>query len=295
MTHFFNEFHDFETDAQNRQANGWTGGSGVLPRSPDLLPYCNLVAWATFALTFGLTATLQNASASLLGLVAILLSWQYSAPPFNLNGGMGIGEAIVAVTIAGISPLFGYVLAAAPGSSVVPIMAALSPVMLMAFFRQLMMNLPDMEADRNVEKLNICVRIGSKAARRVFAFGTIASYGTLWACVWANLLPTGVAALQSITLPMTIALSKVALRNNKYSDTWLAQANLPFLASMNLTMFACLGLAGFSFLAPGAMSYTNYFFLGPTGLYVWGTLDSVKRIMKTMKTNQKISFLGWRP
>ena len=31
MTHFFNEYYDYETDCKNKTPSPWTGGSRVLP------------------------------------------------------------------------------------------------------------------------------------------------------------------------------------------------------------------------------------------------------------------------
>jgi hypothetical protein len=126
----------------------------VLPANPDLLRApCLKAAWVGFAVAMtALALSLNNARASVVEIVVMLMWWQYySAPPLALNGGsMGIDEAIVAlVLLAGIFPLFGYFVAVGSITHrwATPLVALIVPIVLLFFSRQLMMNVPAIEAN----------------------------------------------------------------------------------------------------------------------------------------------------
>ena len=295
MTHFFNEYHDYDTDCRNLVTNAWTGGSGVLPRHPDMLDACHNIAWVLFGVCTMLASTLNNFGASAVGLLAVLVSWQYSAPPFRLNGGVGVGEATVALVLTCLTPLFGFFMAMGgvppSAASLMTLTGTLAPLCTLAFSRQLMMNIPDIDADLAVNKRNICGRIGALAARRIFAAGTILSYVTLWVAtsLW-GVIPYKVACLQSATLPLALVLTRVALSKNK-SDLWLTQANVPFLASMNLSLFASLGLVGFHFSRPAASCLAC---LWPVAVFTIATGVAFKKVINMTTNDATVSLMGWR-
>lgn len=277
MCHYFNEHYDYETDRCNLDTNGWTGGSGILPRHPELLGISLKMGWIMLTVCLVLTATLRNSSASSVAFLAILISWQYSAPPLRLNGGMGVGEVIVGMVLAIFVPSFGYLIGRGGTSAAAFQMtgATIFPLFIKASSRQLMMNIPDIQADLRVNKRNICGRVGSATARKAFAFGTILPYLLVWAAAAQGFTPIIVAFLQTTTLPLALLLAEFAISKEK-SDTWLAEANIPFLASFNLQLFNVMALVGFHF---GQHSTPSPAFLAPLGVFAFATSRAVKQIL----------------
>ena len=129
-----------ETDRRNALATGWTGGSGVLPQNPDLLEPCKIAAWMTLITSINYVTRVNGPLAGSIGVFTSFLMMQYSAPPFRLNAGMGLGEPVVGLWLSGLIPLFGY--AVATTNSACPlafgkIFMSLLPGMVIAFSRQL--------------------------------------------------------------------------------------------------------------------------------------------------------------
>src|SRR5204863_6621899 len=105
MVHYSNDYFDLEADQANATPTEWSGGSRVLPRG-ELPRWVALAAASTLG-AIAAAATWVFASAldagpttTALLLVALVLSWEYSAPPLRLHSsGMGEIVAMVIVTL----------------------------------------------------------------------------------------------------------------------------------------------------------------------------------------------------
>ena len=107
MTHYSNDYYDFEADRANRTRSAWSGGSrilqqGLLPRRTAL--HCALF-WLIVALCGIVTLHAQVTSwlATALAVGMVMLSWGYSAPPLRLHS-HGLGELNATTTVAASSP-----------------------------------------------------------------------------------------------------------------------------------------------------------------------------------------------
>ena len=105
MTHYANDYFDFEADRANRARTRWSGGSGVLARGE--LPRSVALVTAFVLAVVGLVLTgLGPGPVAPVGVAMFVFSWIYSAPPFRLHS-RGLGELDVALVVTGLVPLLG--------------------------------------------------------------------------------------------------------------------------------------------------------------------------------------------
>jgi 1,4-dihydroxy-2-naphthoate octaprenyltransferase len=170
MTHYCNDYFDYAADRANQTPTRWSGGSRVLPAG-ELPPAAALAAaLALAALALGATAALVGragapaGSAALLA-GALLLSWEYSAPPLRLHS-RGLGELDAALVVSGLTPLIAFYvqagrLAALPG------LAVAAPCCLQ-FAMLLAIEFPDAAGDAAAGKRTLVVRRGPAWAARAY-------------------------------------------------------------------------------------------------------------------------------
>src|SRR5213078_2269338 len=102
MTHYANDFFDYDADRANATPTRWSGGSRVLVGGE--LP-CEVALYAALAL--GAIGLVLSAVVGSLILVAIgVLAWAYSAPPRLCA--RGLGELDTAVVVTGLVPWLGF-------------------------------------------------------------------------------------------------------------------------------------------------------------------------------------------
>ncbi|HEX5061271.1 MAG TPA: prenyltransferase, partial [Kofleriaceae bacterium] len=115
MTHYANDYFDFEADIANHTPTKWSGGSRVLPNG--LLPRrVALVAALGFAaLGIALTAELDTRGVGSWTVptfvLVLVLAWEYSAPPLRLCA-RGLGELATALVVTVLVPWLGFYLQA---------------------------------------------------------------------------------------------------------------------------------------------------------------------------------------
>ena len=205
MTHFSNDYFDLEADRHNRTPTRWSGGSrvlgeGLLPPRAALVAalVCGGVGLAAIA-TLAVVVRPVAWSVALL-LLALVLTWGYSAPPLRLHS-RGFGEATVAVVVPVLTPLVGYTLQAGR-PSLLPLLATFSLACLQAAMI-LVINFPDAEGDRHAGKDTLVIRLGRERAALLHRLLLVAAYGSLPLLLWAGLPPLVVAATLA---PLPLAL-----------------------------------------------------------------------------------------
>ena len=169
MTHYSNDYFDLAADRANLTPTRWSGGSGILPAgllSPKLA-----LAMAVAAGLLALGASMWLALALPTGrlalpllLMALLLAWNYSAPPLQLHS-TGIGEAVAAVLIAGLTPIIGYYLQVGT-LTLLPLLAVM-PLIVLQSMMLLLIEFPDARGDAAVGKNTLVVRLGPARAARL--------------------------------------------------------------------------------------------------------------------------------
>jgi 1,4-dihydroxy-2-naphthoate octaprenyltransferase len=167
MTHYANDYFDYEADKANRTPTRWSGGSrvlvnGELPRAVALRAAL-LVALAVPAALLGLALTSARFPTHAIALVLAMqaLAWSYSAPPLRLHS-RGLGEVTTAVVVPMLMPLAGFVVqAGAPAWFPVTLAA---PLALLQIVMLLTIEFPDSAGDRSTGKRTLVVLLGARTA-----------------------------------------------------------------------------------------------------------------------------------
>ncbi len=166
-TQYANEYYDLETDrmvAGNRTL--FSGGSGVLAAG-ELSPRTALIAariCGTVAIiAIGLVATVSPPVA-LIGIVALLAGWFYSAPPLALMSS-GWGELSASLVVAVLTPLTGFVLQTGRIDPAVFVISL--PLVLIHIAMLIAFEFSDFEGDRATGKNTLAVRLGKSRAAQL--------------------------------------------------------------------------------------------------------------------------------
>jgi 1,4-dihydroxy-2-naphthoate octaprenyltransferase len=176
MTHYINEFYDQEGDRANPYRTWFSGGSGIL--SPDRLsPRVARTAAAVaavLAFVFLVLVGWQIPAVFGIGLVGLLVSWFYSAPPLRLVAS-GWGEAAASLIVALMVPLVGYILQS--GGPLNPqVFVVCLPLIFIHFSMLIAFEIPDRQADQSVGKQTLAVRLGPAHVVRLHNFSIFTAF-----------------------------------------------------------------------------------------------------------------------
>jgi 1,4-dihydroxy-2-naphthoate octaprenyltransferase len=201
MTHYANDYFDYETDRANTTPTAWSGGSRVLtgeelPRVTALIASV-VVAAIGVAIAFALAWTVGwivlPAAAAML-----VLSWEYSAPPLRLCA-HGAGELDTAVVVTGIVPCFAFWLQR--GDDVGMLIAAIVPLACLQAAMLVAIEFPDARSDAATGKRTLVVTLGPVRAARLYVALTALAYIAL-AVGALTALPGRIAVAAASTLPV---------------------------------------------------------------------------------------------
>ena len=219
MTHYANDYFDYEADRANTTPTRWSGGSRVLVAGE--LPRGVALGAALLLAAAGLGVMLTLASMERAGplalpalVVALVLSWEYSAPPLRLHSS-GLGELAVALVVTALVPFFGFYLQASDLVGVRVLLLAVAPLCCLQFAMLLAIEVPDAAGDRAVGKRTLVVRLGAKRATRLYILTVAAAYASL-PVLAATGLPKGIALAAAVPAP--VALWRI--RRTRAGDFW---------------------------------------------------------------------------
>lgn len=234
VAQYANEHFDQEADALATNRTWFSGGSGAL-LTGRLPPQAALTAARIsggLAILFGVWATFIDVRLAVVGSIALVGSWFYSAPPIRLIS-RGWGELVAAMIVGGLVPLSGAIAAGQPdwpvlGSFLLPLVLA-NVAMLLA------LDAPDASSDLASGKLTLFVRLGEKSARAFHlsaVVGTIIAIGALapWRAGWS----TGLALVASVTLVTQVILLR--------GEVSARRANLLTMSAVASLVILALGL-----------------------------------------------------
>jgi 1,4-dihydroxy-2-naphthoate octaprenyltransferase len=248
MTHYANDYFDYDADRANATPTAWSGGSRVLT-SGELPRHVALIAALVFA-ALGLVATAALSrvaggwTAPVL-LAILVLAWEYSAPPLRLCA-TGLGELDTAVVVTGLVPILGFALQAPDLGGLGTLGRALVPVALLQFAMLLAIEFPDAAGDAATGKRTLVVRLGTARAAKLYAAATTLAY--LWLPVAVGLgLPARVALCAA--LPAPVAAWRIA-RIGEHRDP-AAYERLTFFAVFLLVATSLAELVAFATLWRG--------------------------------------------
>lgn len=251
LTHFFNEYYDYEADQLHEFPSPWTGGSRVLV-SGRVLPMTSFyLGCALSVVSLGLCAGIPGVDAGtrLVMLVILIFSIGYSAPPLKLIA-RGLGEADVMLVLNLLVPLFGYMLFRNEedyGSSPCLLWGVI-PAALVEFVRMMVMNMADVVGDAQAGKLTLVVRLGLRRSAAWHMAGMVGAYASLSVLFLqsgkeCNMVPVASFLLQMCTLPMAARICYRLYFREEYLSV-VRSYNLPYVATQHHGFMLVLGLVG---------------------------------------------------
>jgi 1,4-dihydroxy-2-naphthoate octaprenyltransferase len=187
---YVNEHFDQATDAVTTNRTWFSGGSGVLPagRLHELTALRAAAVAGIAALGFGIWSATFDGRLAVFGLVGLVGSWLYSAPPARLIA-TGAGEAVASLIVTGLVPLTG---ALSRGAVDWTLLGALTfPLVLANLAMLLAVDAPDEVADESTGKRTLWVRLGSARAASVHGGVLLAVLAALlvlapWRPAWST-------------------------------------------------------------------------------------------------------------
>jgi 1,4-dihydroxy-2-naphthoate polyprenyltransferase len=203
MTHYANDYFDYDADRANTTPTRWSGGSRVLVTG-DLSRHVALVAAVVLA-TLGLCVALVLASDAprwtLPTVIAMLvLAWVYSAPPVRLCAS-GAGELDTALVVTGLVPWLGFYLQAPDLRGLDTLILAIVPLALLQIAMLVAIEFPDAAGDAATGKRTLVVRLGAPRAARLYVTLTAGAFAWLPFAVVLG-LPLAVALAGAILAPI---------------------------------------------------------------------------------------------
>lgn len=248
-THYSNEFFDLRADRLNATFTRWTGGSrvlvdGRLPPSAALAIALLMVACFLTGLAYTWWAQPQLFSEVpracwLLALGAVVLAWEYSAPPLRFTS-RGLGEAVVASMLCVIVPTMGFLLQRGVPSLALGLAAL--PLCGTQYARMMVMNMPDARGDEAGGKRTLVVRLGVERAVRVHHAIQLASYASLPLLALAGVdreLLLAVACTAPLAALQVWRLQRGAWRNPETFN------RLAFTSTIHIVSVGTAALVGF--------------------------------------------------
>src|SRR5262245_31730795 len=206
MTHYANDYFDYDADVANPTPTRWSGGSRVLP-SGLLPPRVALIAAVAFAgigiaLTIAITATGPGSLAVPTLALVLVLAWSYSAPPLRWCA-RGLGELDTAIVVTVLVPWLGFYLQAPSLRGGSQLALTIVPLALLQFAMLLAIEFPDAAGDTATGKRTLVVKLGTARAARLYAGVTTAAF--VWPLIaYALGLPIVVALAQLVPAPIAI-------------------------------------------------------------------------------------------
>jgi 1,4-dihydroxy-2-naphthoate octaprenyltransferase len=181
MTHYANDYFDRHTDAANPTPTQWSGGSRVLPEGklPPRVARDVAIGLACLSVTLsGVVAWRGHATPGTLAVlvVALLLSWEYSAPPLRLHS-HGLGPLTAGLVVGGLTPLAGFGMQGAPWSG--GTLLAVLPLMLSQAALVLVLDFPDADGDAQTGKRTLVVMFGRNRAIGIALVAIMLTYASL--------------------------------------------------------------------------------------------------------------------
>ncbi|MBA3818318.1 MAG: prenyltransferase [Deltaproteobacteria bacterium] len=205
MTHYANDYFDYDADVANLTPTKWSGGSrvlaaGTLPRRVALIAALVLAALGILA-SVGIA---RVAGSWLLPTLAamLVLAWEYSAPPLRLCA-TGLGELDTAIVVTGLVPWLGFALQAPALEGLPMLLLAIVPLGLLQIAMLLAIEFPDAAGDAATGKRTLVVRLGATRGAQLYVAITLLAYAWLPLALVLG-LPGRVGLAAALPLPIAI-------------------------------------------------------------------------------------------
>ena len=246
-----NDYFDFRsgTDILNKSRTPYSGGSGLLPEKTLQPKHVLLVGIGCFILCISigmLIVIFRSPALLLIGIAGVCLGIAYTTPPFKLcYRGLGEIARLAATPLIVLGAFFVQVpVTSFPGftgiyQGLLICIAAAVPV---AFFNTAALYIfefPDYEADRQVGKNNLVVKLGTKNASYLYLLMQAVAYGSLILAILSSLVPWP-AAIMLVLLPVSVYASLGLFKYNAEAIRLLpylkATSNVYIIASLIMVL-----------------------------------------------------------
>jgi 1,4-dihydroxy-2-naphthoate polyprenyltransferase len=244
MTHFANDYFDFEADKANANFTRWNGGSRVLSRG-ELPRWSALLGAGLSAATGLIVVAVLWARHPLpllwpLSLAIVALAWFYSAPPLRLLA-TGWGEVDGALVVTILVPIFGFYLHNPSLTGLGRLAVAMVPASLLQFSMLLAVAVPDAQGDALAGKKTLVVRLGVDQATRWHALSALAAF-TVLPLLTALGLPARVGLVLLCLAPIAVWRAWSALRTHELEHE--GRRSLAFWATALFALSALAEIVG---------------------------------------------------
>jgi 1,4-dihydroxy-2-naphthoate octaprenyltransferase len=242
MTHYANDYFDYEADKANHTPTRWSGGSrvlvsGELSRIVALRAALVVGVFAPFATLALLLRDPTHLGAGLLFCSMQFLAWSYSGPPLRLHN-RGLGEPTTALVVPLLTPLAGFVVQA--GHFELHPLLLTAPLALLQIAMLVTIEFPDHAGDRAVGKLTWVVLLGPKRAARVIQLSIAAAF-VLVALSLDVSVSRRAALLWGALLPLALWLCFRLQRRDYQRDSAWESLSFSSVALFFLAIVAQLG------------------------------------------------------
>lgn len=248
MTHFYNEYYDLDSDRINKHPSPWTGGSRILPKGILRLEDSMTLAVLTTAVSLVLSFLMPSPATIFICLLAVLLSWGYSAPPLSFCR-RGLGELITAIVLNILTPVLGFLLQNGhlyPGRTR-DLLMVLFPLAVIEFIRMMVMNMADTDCDSAVGKDTLIVKVGMDRSVQIHSAGMLIAYLFLPFVYLYSDVPPAVVLLIATTAPLGFLTTWWVHKRCRDIQKFFI---VPFWASTHNALAALSALIGFLIAHP---------------------------------------------
>jgi 1,4-dihydroxy-2-naphthoate octaprenyltransferase len=207
-----NEHFDYQSDARNKNAGRFTGGSrmivtGTLSHEAVLraVMFAVIALGAISGVLLSQTPRAQHLPTLVLTVLGVVLGLGYTAPPLKLSH-RGYGEISVALIHGTYAMLFGWVTQGGDWRNPFPYLLSM-PVFCAVLSAHTVAGIPDHAADASVGKRSYSVIFGRGRAAVIAALAAIAASAagiTLWS---DGIVPGKFGLLFWLTVPHALALA----------------------------------------------------------------------------------------
>jgi 1,4-dihydroxy-2-naphthoate octaprenyltransferase len=205
MTHYANDYFDYEVDRANATPTRWSGGSRVLSDGalPPRVALIAALVLAGIGLVVSAVLAIDAPQWTMPTLLAIVvLAWEYSAPPLRLCAS-GAGELDTALVVTGLVPWLAFYLQAPDLVGLGTLLVAIVPLALLQVAMLLAIGVPDAAGDEKTGKRTLVVRLGVRRAAYLYVAITLAAYAWL-PVAYALGVPARVASAAAIPVPIAL-------------------------------------------------------------------------------------------
>lgn len=162
MAQYLNEYWDVEADRLNTSRTSLTGGSGmvsggIVPRETAMRAAKVCIVLVTAAVAVLVVQFRLGPLVWAVIAAGFFLAFFYSSPPLRLES-TGLGELTASVEVAGLLPMFSYLLFAGRLDSL--ILLVIAPLAAFHYAMLIVFDMPDTPSDLAGGKKTLLVRIG---------------------------------------------------------------------------------------------------------------------------------------